>query len=92
MANERVWTVDDFPKTPWDKPQVEAWYSAASDGEKKALDLAYKEYRDWRVNPAQAWFGVSIDPNRLKGKLVEVANKYGAYLPALSYKYDRQYM
>ena len=92
MANERVWTIDDFPKTPWDKPQIEAWESAASPGEKKALDLAYKEYRDWRVNPAQAWFGVSIDPNRLKGKLVEVANKYGAYLPALSYKYDRQYM
>lgn len=92
MSNERVWTIDDFPDPPWDKPQIEAWFSAASPGEQKAANQAYIEYRSWRTNANQAWFGVSIDPNRCKGKLVELANKYGAYLPALSYDYMRQYM
>lgn len=92
MSNFKDWTIEDFPKTPWTKPQIEAWYSAASDGEKKALDQAYLEYKAWRTNSNQAWFGVSINPDRLKDKLVEVANKYHAWLPALSYKYDRAEM
>lgn len=92
MSNEREWTVKDFPNPPWTKPQLEAWESAATDGEKKALDQAYLEYKAWRTNPDQAWFGVSINPDRLKGKLVELANKYNCWLPALSYKYNRQYM
>ena len=92
MSNERVWTIDDFPNPPWDKSQIEAWESSATDGQKKALDQAYIEYKAWRTNPDQAWFGVSINPDRLKGKLVELANKYNCWLPALSYKYNRQYM
>ena len=92
MSNFIPWTIDDFPKKPWTKPQLESWESSASNGEKKNLDLAYLEYKAWRTNPNQSWFGVSINPDRLKAKLVEVANKYHAWLPALSYKYDRAEM
>ena len=92
MGNFKPWTIDDFPKTPWTKPQLEAWESAASEGEKKALGQAYVEYKEWRTNPDQGWFGKSINPSVCQGKLVEVANKYHAWLPALSYKYMREYM
>ena len=92
MSNERIWTVDDFPKKPWDKPTLEAWYSAASPGEKKALDQAYLYYKDWRTNIQNSFFGETINPAVCQGKLVEAANKFGAYLPALSYKYMRDRM
>ena len=92
MSNFKDWEIKDFPNPPWTKPQLEAWESAASDGEKKSLDQAYVEYKAWRTNPDQAWFGVSINPDRLKGKLVELANKYNCWLPALSYKYNRDRM
>lgn len=90
--NSREWTVDDFPNPPWDKPTLEAWVSAATPGELKVFNQAYSEYRDWRTNIQNAWFGQTINPAVCKGKLVEIANKYGAWLPALSYKYMREYM
>ena len=92
MSNERVWTNNDFPDPPWDKPTLEAWVSAATEGEQQAFNQAYIEYKAWRVNPQNAWFGKTINPEVLKGKLVELANKYHAWLPALSYKYDRDRM
>lgn len=92
MSNFKDWTIDDFPDPPWTKPQVEAWYSAATPGEKKAFDQAYTFYKSWRTNIQNAWFGQTINPEVCKGKLVEAANKYHAYLPVLSYDYMRQYM
>ena len=92
MSNERVWTNKDFPDPPWTKPQVEAWYSTASPGEQKAANQAYIYYRQWRVNPQNSFFGETINPAVCQGKLVEAANKYGAYLPVLSYDYMRGYM
>ena len=89
MSNFKDWTIDDFPDPPWTKAQIEAWFSAASPGEQKAVNQCYTEYRAWRTNPSQAWFGVSIDPNRLKGKIVELANKYKCPIGPMSYKYDR---
>ena len=92
MSNEKVWTIDEFPEPPWTKPQVEAWYSTASDGEKESFDQAYLYYKAWRTSPQNAFFGETINPEVCKGKLVEAANKYGAYLLPLSYKYMRGYM
>ena len=92
MSNEREWTIDNFPKTPWDKSQIEAWESSATKGQKKALGQAYLEYKAWRTSPQNAWFGETINPEVCKGKLVELANKYQAWLPALSYNYMREYM
>ena len=88
----RTWTIDDFPDPPWTKAQIEAWYSAATPGEKKAFDQAYTFYKSWRSNIQNAWFGQTINPEVCKGKLVEAANKFRAYLPPLSYKFMRQYM
>ena len=41
MSNFQNWTIKDFPDPPWTKPQIEAWYGSATDGEKKALDQSY---------------------------------------------------
>lgn len=92
MANERVWTTDDFPDPPWDKERVDAWESAATEGEKKAFDQAYLFYKAWRTSPQNSFFGETINPEVCKGKLVEAANKYQCPLGPLSYKYMRGYM
>ena len=92
MTNFKDWTVEDFPKTPWTKQQVEAWVSAATPGELKAFNEAYLFYKNWRTNMQNAWFGQTINPAVCQGKLVEAANKYRAYLPPLSYKYMREEM
>ena len=92
MSNERVWTIKDFPDPPWDKPTLEAWVSAATEGEQQAFNQGYTAYRNWRVSPQNSFFGETINPEVCKGKLVEIANEFHCYLPALSYKYMRQYM
>ena len=92
MSNFKPWTIDDFPKTPWTKPQLEAWVSAATPGEQKAFNEAYIFYKNWRTNIQNSFFGETINPAVCQGKLVEAANKYQAYLPALSYKYMREEM
>lgn len=59
------------------KPEIEAWYSSATPGERDAFDRAATEIRHWQGEPSNAWFGVSITPDRIWDECVSAAEKYG---------------
>ena len=59
------------------KAEVHAWFPNASDGEKAACSKVYKALREFKFAPDNAWFGQSINPAVLEGKVREYARQFG---------------
>ena len=74
---------------PWPgyatKAEVHAWYSTASDGEKEAVNRVYRDYHAWQRDPANGWFGVDINPDRIQGVVRALAYQYNAPLKYCTY-------
>ena len=59
------------------KEQVHAAYADFSDGEKSAFNKTVRELHEWRNDPDNAWFGASITPLRIEGKIRELSRNNG---------------
>ena len=82
---------------PWpaevSKADLEAWYSAATPGEAKAVSQAVNEVFCWRGNPNNGWFGTSITPSRVQGVARDACRHYNvSELRLMNYKLMREYV
>ena len=59
------------------KEEVHAVYDDLSDGQKTAFNKTVTELREWRLNRNNAWFGASITPLRIEGKIRELSRDNG---------------
>ena len=59
------------------KEEVHSVYDDLSDAQKTAFNKTVHELHEWRNNPNNAWFGASITPLRIEGKIRELSRNNG---------------
>ena len=59
------------------KQEVHEYYETLSDAQKAAFNKVYTQLREFKFAPANAWFGQSINPAVLEGKVREYARDAG---------------
>ena len=91
----KLWAQDgtqcdvDWPESIT-KADLSAWYSAATEGEKKAVECAYIEVANWRGALAHSFFGEAITPSRVQGVIRDACKHWNVpELRLLTYDYMR---